>query len=68
MAKKVRLVLAPLKEEYQMLCWLPDDPLAGLIQYHYQLTPQASSLENDSHRNVLMCLTSTLPNGCGRKR
>ena len=67
-AKKVRPVLAPLKEEYQMLCWLPDDPLAGLIQYHYQLTPQASSLENDSHRNVLMCLTSTLPNGCGRKR
>ena len=30
-AKKVRLVLAPLKEEYHVLSWLPVDPLAGLI-------------------------------------
>ena len=30
-AKKVRPVLAPLEEEYQVLRWLPDDPLAGLI-------------------------------------
>ena len=30
-AKKVRLVLAPLEEEYCVLCRLPDDLLAGLI-------------------------------------
>ena len=30
-AKKVRPVLAPVEEEYCVLCWLPDDPLAGLI-------------------------------------
>ena len=30
-AKKVRPVLAPLEEEYHVLHWLPDDPLAGLI-------------------------------------
>ena len=30
-ANKVRPVLAPLKEEYHVLRWLPDDPLAGLI-------------------------------------
>ena len=30
-AKKVRPVLASLEEEYQVLRWLPDDPLAGLI-------------------------------------
>ena len=30
-AKKVLPVLAPLKEEYCVLRWLPDDPLAGLI-------------------------------------
>ena len=30
-AKKVRLVLAPLEEEYHVLCWLPDEPLAGLM-------------------------------------
>ena len=30
-AKKVQLVLAPLEEEYRVLCWLLDDPLAGLI-------------------------------------
>ena len=29
-AKKVRPVLAPLEEEYRVLCRLPDDPLAGL--------------------------------------
>ena len=31
MAKKVRPVLAPLKEEYHVLHWLPDNPLVGLI-------------------------------------
>ena len=30
-AKKVHPVLAPLEEEYHVLCQLPDDPLAGLI-------------------------------------
>ena len=30
-AKKVQPVLAPLEEEYCVLCRLPDDPLAGLI-------------------------------------
>ena len=30
-AKKVRLDLAPLEEEYQVLCRLPDNPLAGLV-------------------------------------
>ena len=30
-AKKVCPVLAPLEEEYCVLCWLSDDPLAGLI-------------------------------------
>ena len=29
-AKKVWPVLAPLEEEYRVLCQLPDDPLAGL--------------------------------------
>ena len=33
-AKKVQLVLAPLKEEYHVLRQLPDDPLAGLITLH----------------------------------
>ena len=30
-AKKVQPVLAPLKEKYHVLRWLPDNPLAGLI-------------------------------------
>ena len=30
-AKKVRPVLAPLEEEYRVLCQLPDNPLAGLV-------------------------------------
>ena len=30
-AKKVQLVLAPLEEEYQVLRWLPDNPLASIV-------------------------------------
>ena len=60
-AKKVWLVLAPLEEEYCMLRWLPDDPLAGLISL---LT---NPPDKDPHRNALMHLTLTQPNGCGLK-
>ena len=61
-AKKVWPVLAPLEEEYHVLRWLPDDPLAGLI-----ILP-TNPPDKDSHRNVPMRLISTRPNGCGPKR
>ena len=61
-AKKVQPVLARLEEEYCVLRWLSDDPLAGLI------TLPTNPPDKDSHRNTPMRLTSTQPIGCGPKR